>query len=123
MPREATLLTRIPLGLDHLVRLIDQTERPLGVQGIDGGVTAAVLHPDGRLACTLSAPLRLLAPIEFERVLPGVELDEDHELFWHSATTPLDDDGLGVALLDRLAEMGEGRVILAPRLRLDDDES
>ena len=120
MPREATILTRGPLGLDHLVRLIDQSERPLGVQGIDGGNAAAVLHPDGRIACTLSPPLRILSAAEVERVLPGADLDEDHELFWHGATTPLDDDGLGVALLDRLAEMGEGRVVLAPRLRLDD---
>lgn len=119
MPREATLLTRIPLGLDQLVRLIDQSDRPLGVQGIDGGITAAVLHPDGRIACTLSAPLRLLSPLEFERVMPGVSLDEEQDLFWHAATTPIDDDGLGVALLDRLAAMGEGRVILAPRLQLD----
>lgn len=120
MPREATILTRLPLSLDHLVRLIDASEHPLGVQGIDGGITAAILHPDGRIACTLSAPLRILSRVEFERVQPGADLDEEQELFWHAATTPLEDDGLGVALLDRLAEMGEGRVILAPRLRLDD---
>lgn len=121
MPREATVISRMPIGIDELVRLIDIAERPLAVQGIDAGVSAAILSPDGRIACTISAPLRLLSPHELERILPGEELDRELDLWWHAATAPLDDDGTGVALLERLADMVDGRVVVEPRARLDDD--
>jgi len=117
-----TIVSRRPIGLDDLVRLIEGAHLPLGVQGIDDGVSAAILHPDGNIACTVSAPLRILAPEEFERVLPGETLDEERDLFWHSATMPFSSGGVGHELLDRIAEMVEGRVISTPRARLDDEE-
>lgn len=122
MPREMSIVARKPIGLDELIRLIDNAQRPLGVQGIDAGISAAVLTPEGKLVCSVSGPVRILSPSEFERILPGEEFDETHDFFFHSATTPVQSDGLGHELLERLADMVEGRVITTARAKLDDGE-
>lgn len=122
MPRELSIVSRKPIGLDELIRLIDNAQRPLGVQGIDAGISAAVLTPEGGIVCTVSTPVRILAPAEFHRILPSEELDESRDFFFHSATTPVQSDGLGHELVERLADMVDGRVITTPRAQLDDGQ-
>lgn len=118
MPRDAVLLTTDPIRLIELGEAAQRLPERVGVQGIDRGGAAAILRPDGRLVCSVQAPVRLETVDELHRLRPDAPDDVPLPCFWHDAWIALDHDRLGVSALEMLAGMTRGVLVLSPRASL-----
>ncbi|GGA70294.1 hypothetical protein GCM10011490_21160 [Pseudoclavibacter endophyticus] len=120
MPREAVLLTTDPIRLMELGEAVQRRPERLGVQGIDRGGSAAILHPDGRLVCSVQAPVRLETIDEVHRLRPDATSEVSFPCYWHDAWVAPDDEPLGVACLEALASMTRGVLVLSPAVSVPD---
>ncbi|MGO2111338.1 MAG: hypothetical protein ACTH31_06970 [Pseudoclavibacter sp.] len=114
MPRDAVLLSTDPIRLMELGETVQRRPERLGVQGIDRGGSAAIMHPDGRLVCSVQAPVRLETVAELHRLRPDAPDDAPIPCFWHDAWVASGDDALGVECLESLAAMTRGVLVLSP---------
>lgn len=115
MPRDAVVLSTDPIRLLELGLVAQRLPERVGVQGIDHGGAAAILRPDGRLVCSVQAPVRIETLDEVQRLRPDADLDVPIPGFWHDAAIAHDHDRLGVTALTLLASMTRGVLVLSPR--------